>query len=127
MNIFKGFFPLFFSMVKRPKIVKKPWGKFEEYSTNEKTTVKIVTVNKGQVLSLQSHKNRKEIWIALDSGLTALIGNKKKKLKKGEIVIIPKKAKHRISASRNARFLEISFGKFDEKDITRYEDIYGRA
>lgn len=114
-------------MMKRPKTVKKPWGKFEEYSTNEKTTVKIVTVNKGQVLSLQSHKNRKEIWIALDNGLTALIGNKKKKLKKGEIVVIPKKTKHRISASKKARFLEISFGKFDEKDIIRYEDKYGRA
>jgi len=114
-------------MSKRPKIVKKPWGKFEEYTTNEKTTVKIITVNKEAILSLQSHKNRKELWLALDPGLTALIGNRKTRLKKGEIIMVPKKARHRIMASKKARFLEISFGKFDENDITRYEDKYGRA
>tara|TARA_Y100000310_G_scaffold344615_1_gene458315 strand:- start:4921 stop:5271 length:351 start_codon:yes stop_codon:yes gene_type:complete len=113
-------------MSKRPKLVEKPWGKFEEYSTNEKTTVKIITVKKGEILSLQSHKHRKELWVALDEGLIAQISGRKKKLKKGETILVPKKAKHRVMAKENARFLEISFGKFDENDIVRYEDKYGR-
>jgi len=109
------------------KKVIKPWGKFEEYATNTKCTVKIITVKKGGILSSQSHQKRSEFWVALDPGLTAIVGNKKKKLKKGDTLSIPKKTKHRIMASQNARFLEISFGKFNEKDIVRYEDKYGRV
>ena len=111
--------------MKRPKTTKKPWGKFEEYATNEKVTVKIITVKKGGILSLQSHKYRKELWVALDDGLTAQISGKRKKMAKGRMVMVPRHARHRIAASRNARFLEVSFGKFDEDDIVRYEDIYG--
>ncbi len=114
-------------MGKRPFVVHKPWGKFEEFTHNERTTVKIITVKKGGVLSLQSHRHRRELWVALEEGLTAVISGKKTRLRKGQMIIVPKKARHRIMASRNARFLEISFGIFDENDIKRYEDVYGRA
>ncbi|HIH09710.1 MAG TPA: mannose-6-phosphate isomerase [Candidatus Diapherotrites archaeon] len=113
-------------MVKKTKTVKKPWGAFEEFATNEKVTVKIITVNKGGILSLQSHKHRTELWVALDSGLIAVVGARKAKLSAGQKITIPKGAKHRIMAARKARFLEISFGRFDENDIVRYEDVYGR-
>ncbi len=109
------------------KSVKKPWGGFIEYATNAKCTVKIITVKKGGVLSLQSHSHRKEHWIAMDEGLTAIIGKRKIRMKKGQLAAVPKGAVHRIMASRSARFLEISFGHFDENDIVRYEDKYGRA
>lgn len=114
-------------MRKRPKTVLKPWGKFEEYTHNEKVTVKVITVKKGGVLSLQSHRHRAELWVALDNGLGVIINGRKKRLKKGQVAFVPKGAKHRAMASRTARFLEISFGKFDENDIARYEDKYGRA
>ncbi len=109
------------------KVVLKPWGKFEEYATNARVTVKIITVKKGGVLSLQSHKGREEHWVALDAGLTAIINGRKRKLKKGQTVVVPRRARHRMMASRTARFLEVSFGHFDEEDITRYEDRYGRV
>lgn len=114
-------------MRKKTKVVMKPWGKFEEYATNDKVTVKIITVKKSGVLSLQSHKKRKELWVALDEGLTAIVNGKKTRLTKGQVIIVPKKARHRVMSSRNARFLEVSFGHFDENDIKRYEDKYGRA
>jgi mannose-6-phosphate isomerase len=36
---------------------------------------------------------------------------------------------HRLSSvgEREARVLEISFGEFDEDDIVRIDDVYGRA
>lgn len=111
----------------KPFSVEKPWGKFEQYTLNEKTTIKIITVKKGQKLSLQKHEKRKELWVALDEGLTAEINGKKIRLKKGQMIIVPKKAKHRTWATKTARFLEISFGHFDENDIKRYEDVYGRV
>lgn len=45
----------------------------------------------------------------------------------GERVIVPVGVKHRISAYKgDAVLVEISLGDFDEKDITRYSDKYGR-
>lgn len=60
-------------------ITKKPWGYFETFSINEKCTVKLITLNSGGRLSLQIHKRRDELWIALDSGLIVEIGSKKRK------------------------------------------------
>ncbi|MCX8158127.1 MAG: phosphomannose isomerase type II C-terminal cupin domain [Candidatus Diapherotrites archaeon] len=107
---------------------KRPWGLFKTYAFNEKCTVKILEVNPKQQLSLQSHKKRSELWVALDDGCYVQIGNKIKKLVKGDFIIIKKRQKHRlISKGKKFRVLEISFGKFDEHDEIRYEDIYGRT
>ena len=81
----------------------------------------------GKRLSLQSHQNREELWIALDDGVMTEINGVSKVLKKGEKVFIAKKARHRLSSSENSvRVLEIAWGYFDEKDIIRYEDDFGR-
>ena len=40
----------------------RPWGKFEQFTKNEQTTVKIITVNPDAPLSLQKHAKRKEFW-----------------------------------------------------------------
>ncbi len=108
------------------KEVKRPWGNFIEYVKNKKCTVKIITVNTGGILSKQFHKKREEFWVVLDDGLVVEIGKKKFKLKKGQEIKIKRKMIHRVFATKKARFLEISFGEFDEKDIVRVEDKYGR-
>ncbi len=116
--------------MKQSKTIIKPWGKFEQFTHNEQTTIKIITVNQNHRLSKQKHKNRDELWIALDGGLIAEIDNKTIELKKGDKVFIPRNTFHRISANKNvkysARFLEIAYGEFDENDIERIEDDYGR-
>jgi len=44
-----------------------------------------------------------------------------------EPVFIPQGAKHQlIGESKDYRILEISFGQFDEEDIIRLSDKYGR-
>ena len=106
--------------------MKKPWGGYERFIHNRKSTVKILTVKKGSTLSLQSHRNRDEIWIPLDSGLRVEIDGKVSEPKPEEIIFIPRGAKHRLSSIRDARMLEISLGDFHERDIIRYQDKYGR-
>lgn len=106
--------------------VKKPWGGYERFTHNRKSTVKILTVKKASILSLQSHENRDEIWIPLDPGLRVEIDGKASNPEPGEIIFIPRGAKHRLSSVEDARMLEISLGDFDENDIVRYEDEYGR-
>lgn len=108
------------------KIVKKPWGKEKHFIFNTKCTVKILVVKPKQMLSLQKHKLRKELWYFLTSG-EVQIGKKKKKVKKGEIVKVGKGQAHRlISNKTEVRVLEIAYGKFSDKDIIRLEDKYGR-
>ena len=50
------------------------------------------------------------------------------KAKAGDEFKIPTGTLHRIEAlTKTAKVLEISFGKFDAKDITRIADDYGRV
>lgn len=108
-------------------IVNKPWGRFEQFTLNQPSTVKIITVNKDARLSLQVHNQRDELWVALDPGLKAEIGNSTVLLDPGNTVKIYRGQSHRVTSTlQTARFLEISFGHFDESDIIRLEDDYGR-
>ena len=48
-------------------------------------------------------------------------------LKKGESITIPIGAVHRITGIDDSTILEIAFGEFDENDIIRLEDDFGRS
>ena len=114
--------------MRKPVRVRKPWGEFTQYALNERVTVKLITVEPGQALSLQSHRMRDELWVPLDDGAAVRVGDRELRPRAGEEVRIPKGALHRLEAGdKRVRVLEVSFGHFDENDITRYEDRYGRA
>ena len=106
--------------------VKRPWGNFRRFALNKKCTVKLLTINAGQELSLQSHKNRTEEWYFLDKA-EVQVGNKRFSVKEGNFIHVKKNEKHRIIAQKSkARLIEIAFGKFNEKDEKRFEDKYRR-
>jgi len=106
--------------------VSKPWGNFKQFILNEKATVKILEVNPNGVLSLQKHKKRNEMWYFLTPGWVE-IGSKIRQVKRGETIKIKKMQAHRLFAKKDrVQVLEISSGYFDEKDIIRLEDKYGR-
>jgi mannose-6-phosphate isomerase len=118
---------LFIDIMKKPLVVEKPWGNFKEYALNELTTVKILTVEPGQCLSKQSHHMREELWIPLDDYAEMEVGGKELHPKKEEEIWVPRNTTHRITArDKQVKVLEISFGTFDESDVVRYEDKYGR-
>jgi len=118
---------LFIDIMKKPLVVKKPWGNFKQYTLNKPTTVKILTVEPGECLSEQSHRMRDELWILLDDGAEMEIGDKKIHPRKDEEIWVPRNFAHRITAKdKRVKVLEISFGTFDEADVVRYEDKYGR-
>ncbi len=106
---------------------KRPWGNFEQFTLNEKTTIKILTIKPKQKFSLQYHKKRKEFWRFLDNPAKVTLGKKIIHVKKGDDILIPVRTNHRIEAyGKPVRVLEISYGNFDESDIKRLEDIYRR-
>ena len=108
------------------KTEQRPWGCFKVFAFNEKCTVKILEVNQGEELSLQTHKNRDELWYFLTAGLVQL-GEERIAVEPGQKVEIKRGVQHRIIAEENnVVVLEVSFGEFDEKDEVRLEDKYGR-
>lgn len=106
----------------------KPWGTFEQYTLNQNSTVKVITVSPGSRLSLQRHRKREELWVVLDEGLEAEIEGEVQVPRRGERVLVPQGSAHRLAnpSTSEVRVLEISFGNFDEDDIERLEDDYGR-
>jgi len=115
--------------VPRTITVEKPWGKFEQYTHNLPSTVKVITVRPSEALSLQYHNGRDELWVALDPGAQVEVGDQSLNLEPEEMVFIPRRTPHRLSAigEEPVRILEISLGEFDEYDIVRLEDVYGRV
>jgi len=106
---------------------ERPWGNFERFTLNEKTTVKIVTVHAREAISLQTHEGRDEFWRVLSGSGTITIGDLAHAAKTDDQFFCLRGAKHRVEGgSEGMTFLEIAFGEFDEKDIIRLEDRYGR-
>lgn len=111
-----------------PFTEKRPWGEFRQFSSGESVTVKIISVRKGESLSLQRHKQRSEFWRILKG--TPLITNGETTVQAtiGDEFNVGVDAKHRVVAKDDdVEFLEVSRGVFEEGDIERLEDNYGRA
>jgi mannose-6-phosphate isomerase-like protein (cupin superfamily) len=107
---------------------ERPWGNFERFTLNEKTTVKIIMVKAGESISLQTHEHREEFWRVIKGSGTIRIGEKDNDAREGDMFFTPRHAKHRILGGLEGLIcLEIAFGDFDEGDIKRLEDRYGRA
>ena len=110
--------------------VEKPWGSFIQYVLNQPVTVKILEIRAGEQVSYQYHQvsyHRSELWIPLDEGACLKLNGTVQRPKPMEPVFIPQGAKHQlIGESKHYRILEISFGHFDEADIVRLSDKYGR-
>jgi len=117
------------SAMQRGLVTKKPWGRFTTYVANSGgVTVKIVEVYPGQRLSLQYHKKRSERWVCLEGKALVEIGRRKRVLRPGQEAEIPTKTRHRLGGGTlGTKVLEIAQGVFDEDDIIRLEDDYGRV
>lgn len=106
----------------------RPWGGFSQFTHNELSTVKILRINPGERNSLQYHHHRQELWVSLDENSVVTVGDHTWNPKRFEEIYIDTKQSHRLAGANDkpGYILEISFGDFDENDIVRIEDNYGR-
>jgi len=119
----------------------RPWGRYERFTLNELSTVKLVYLDGDKRLSLQYHDKRTEFWKVIKGPVRVQIGTgvisktsngtdqtlTMKTLQTGESITIPMRTIHRLmGAGIDAIILEISTGDFDEADIIRLEDDYKR-
>jgi len=107
--------------------IERPWGRFRQFTHNELSTIKIITVLPNEILSLQSHKKREEFWHIISGSGWVEIDGAKTPVKVGDEYEIKIEEKHRMSAGgEGMQVLEIATGDFDELDIVHFEDKYGR-
>ena len=110
------------------KRVEKPWGYELHWALTARYVGKILHINAGHALSLQSH-NVKEEPILLWSGRMlfeiqeggALVG---KQMRPGDRVHVTPKTVHRMTALEDCDVFEVSTPELD--DVVRVEDRYGR-
>jgi len=110
-----------------PEKKERPWGTFETFAKNEHVTVKLLTVRAGEQLSVQYHNARNEYWRILAGNGEVFLGTEWRACSSGDEFVIAVGQQHSIRAGvADMVVLEIARGKFDEKDIVRVSDKYGR-
>ena len=106
----------------------RPWGSFENHAHRDDWHLKVITIHDGKRTSLQHHDKRKETWVVVEGTISATVGDMEVTLTEGGVIVVNTKEKHRIHAiGGNAKLVEVSLGFFDEDDIVRHEDDYGRT
>ena len=108
----------------------RPWGYYTVIAVGDGFQTKIIHVNKGQKLSVQSHEHRSEHWLVLSGPAKVLLEGKEYTLSSGHSIDIPIKAIHSLQNpyENDIEVIEIQMGDdLSEDDIKRYEDIYGRV
>lgn len=107
---------------------ERPWGNFERFTLNERTTVKIVSVKAGEAISLQTHEHRDEFWRIIKGSGKVKIDETEREANVGDTFFCKRTSEHRVEGGADGiTFLEIAFGDFAESDIHRLEDKYGRT
>lgn len=108
----------------------RPWGTFDVLHEEEKCKIKRVVVESNQLLSLQSHEKRNEMWFMLQGSGQITLDDEVSEVSAGMAFFIPASTKHRIknTGAEQLVIIEVQTGVyFGEDDIVRYEDAYGRV
>ena len=112
------------------KTVYRPWGFYTVIAEGQGFQTKLIHVNPGQKLSLQSHEYRSEHWVVLSGNAKVILEGKEHILSPGHSIDIAVKAIHSLQNPYETPLEIIEVQKGDilsEDDIIRYEDIYGRV
>lgn len=113
---------------------QRPWGSYKVIGlgtdeNGENFCQKEIVVQKGQILSLQSHQHRRETWTVKKGILIVILEDKRFSLSEGETIQIPLHAIHCMAngGSEPCIVHEKQIGLCSEDDIIRYVDAYGRS
>ena len=112
------------------KTVYRPWGYYTVLAEGKGFLTKMIQVNSGQKLSVQSHNHRSEHWVVLEGMAKVLLEGKEHILSPGHSIDIDVKEIHSLQNPYEDTLKIIEVQKGDlliEEDIVRYEDMYGRV
>lgn len=110
----------------RPMYEERRWGTYKvidsvEYDDGYCALTKQLTLNPGASISYQEHSCRDEVWTFIIGEGEIVLDDKRKKVKRGETIFIPKGMKHALRATTSLTFIEVQTGSnLVESDIVRY-------
>lgn len=108
----------------------RPWGSYEVLEDATTHKVKRINVDPGRRLSYQRHQQRAEHWFVIAGHAEVTLDGTVTRLTAGQAIDIPRRSAHRIANTGTERlvFIEVQHGdSFDEDDIERLEDDFGRT
>lgn len=110
----------------------RPWGEFYGWDSGDTWYVKTLSVKPGKRLSLQYHNKRAERWVLVEGEATAVTIEDGKIIETplvvGETFVVHQGMPHRLMSKKGGLLVEVAIGStFDENDIVRLEDDFGRA
>ncbi len=111
------------------RCVYRPWGNYDSIDMGERYQVKRITVNPGEILSLQMHHHRAEHWIVVSGTASVTRGDETFLVTENQSTYIPIGTKHRLEnkGAIPLEMIEVQSGSYlGEDDIVRFEDVYGR-
>jgi mannose-1-phosphate guanylyltransferase/mannose-6-phosphate isomerase len=109
--------------------VHRPWGWYESIDSGANHQVKILNINPGGKLSLQSHKHRSEHWVVVRGAAQVTLDKDVRQVSENESIYVPAGTVHRLEnpGKTPTQIIEVQTGSyFGEDDIVRLDDIYGR-
>lgn len=112
------------------KTVYRPWGFYTVIAEGKGFQTKIIHVNPGHRLSVQSHNHRSEHWVVLSGNAKVVLEGKEHILSPGHSIDIAVGAIHSLQNpyDNHLEIIEVQKGEIlSEDDIIRYEDMYGRV
>jgi len=110
----------------------RPWGSFKNHEAVNSAMLKTLHILPGKRLSLQRHAHRDELWVLIEGDATATLGTDVSALERVPLqlhvpILVPRGTLHRLESKEGCTIVEVSGGHFDEEDIERIEDDFGRA
>ncbi len=110
--------------------VDKPWGWELRFAVTERYLGKVIHVNRGEMLSLQYHRQKDETLLQVKGVMDLQLEDDHGQMQTHRMTpgmarrILPGR-KHRMIAVDDCEFFEVSSPEID--DVVRLEDKYGRA
>ena len=108
----------------------RPWGCFQVLDESPDHKVKRIVLQPGKRHSLQRHAGRSEHWFIVSGEAVVTLDGVDITVVAGSAVDIPCGSLHRMTNTGDVdvMLIEVQTGDyFDEDDIERFEDDYGRV
>jgi mannose-6-phosphate isomerase len=109
---------------------RRPWGSYTVLDEADSHKVKRLVVEPGRRLSYQRHAHRAEHWFVVAGTAVVTLDGTEQRLAPGDAIDIAQGAAHRIEnvGPEDLVFVEVQHGtSFEEDDIERLDDDFGRA
>lgn len=90
---------------------EKSWGDFKVIDVEKKALTIKVTLNPGHKMNYHCHRNRNEIWNIISGEGEAIVDGEKRKVKAGDVVMMPIGCRHTIIAETELKIIEVQIGQ----------------